>query len=85
MRYIRFTGGNGYCGCDLETYEKFEDDATDEYLDEYACDLAKDNAESYEGIFDFEDDEEIEEYYESIYYDWEEVSEDEYNENTYRL
>ena len=81
MRYIRFTGGNGYCGCDLETYEKFEDDATNEYLDEYACDLAKDNAESYEGNFDFEDDEEIEEYYENIYYDWEEVSEEEYNEN----
>lgn len=85
MRYIRFTGGNGYCGCDLKTYEKFEDDATNEYLDEYACDLAKDNAESYEGVFDFEDDEEAEEYYENIYYDWEEVSEEEYNENVQRL
>ena len=84
MRYIRFTGGNGYCGCDLKTYEKFEDDATNEYLDEYACDLAKDNAESYEGVFDF-DDEEAEEYYENIYYDWEEVSEEEYNENVQRL
>lgn len=81
MRYIKFTGGNGYCGCDLETYEKFEDNTPDEYLNDYAYDLARDNAESYEGVFDFEDDEEIVEYYSDIYYDWEEVSEEEYNEN----
>ena len=80
-RYIKFTGSNGYCGCDFETYEKFEDDATSKYLDDYGYDLAKDNAESYEGNFDFEDDEELEEYYENIDWNWEEVSEEEYNEN----
>lgn len=81
MRYIKITGGNGYCGCDFETYEKFDDETTDKAIDDWACDLARDNAESYEGVFDFEDDEEVEEYYENIYWDWEEISEEEYNEN----
>lgn len=80
-RYIKIIGGNGYCGCDLETYEKFDDETTDKAIDDWACDLARDNAESYEGVFDFENDEEVDEYYENMYWDWEEVSEEEYNEN----
>ena len=80
-RYIKIIGGNGYCGCDLETYEKFDNGTTDETINDWAYDLARDNAESYEGVFDFEDDEEVDEYYENMYWDWEEVSEEEYNEN----
>lgn len=82
-RYVKITGGNGYCGCDFEDYVKFDNDTTDEVINEWAADLARDNAESYEGLFDFEEDndEETEFYYENIYWDWEEVSEEEYNEN----
>jgi len=47
MRYIRFTYSNG-CG-DGEDYVAFKDDLTDEYLNEYAHDLALDYAEQYEG------------------------------------
>lgn len=26
MRFIKFIGGNGYCGCDIKEYEAFEDE-----------------------------------------------------------
>ena len=34
-----------------------------------------------DNLTDFENDEEVDEYYENMYWDWEEVSEEEYNEN----
>lgn len=40
-------------GCDTENVYRFDDDSKDEYIQEYANDLARDNAESY-GIFDEE-------------------------------
>lgn len=49
IRYIRFTYSNGYCCGDDEEYVAFKDDPTDEYLNEYAQDLALDHAEQYEG------------------------------------
>ena len=86
MKYIKFYGGNGYCGCDFEQYEAYEDDVTEEALAEIAYDLANDNAQSYEYIAtgwdeDFESEEERESYYENIEYGWEEVTKEEYEEN----
>lgn len=86
MKYIKFYGGNGYCGCDFEQYEVYEDDVTKETLAEIAYDLANDNAQSYEYIVtgwdeDFESEEEKESYYEDIEYGWEEVTKEEYEEN----
>ena len=86
MKYIKFYGGNGYCGCDFEQYEVYEDDVTEETLAEIAYDLANDNAQSYEYIVtgwdeDFESEEEKESYYEDIEYGWEEVTKEEYEEN----
>lgn len=40
-------------GCDTENVYRFDDDSTDEYIQECADDLARDNAESY-GILDEE-------------------------------
>lgn len=40
-------------GCDTEDVYRFDDNATDEYIQEYADNLARDNAESY-GILDEE-------------------------------
>ena len=77
-RYIKLVAGNGYCGCDLETYEKFDDGTADEAIEDWAYDLTRDNAESYEGVFDFEDDEEVEEYYENIYSSSETSSQSQY-------
>lgn len=43
-------------GCDTENVYEFDDDSAEEYLQEYANDCARDNAESY-GIFDAEREE----------------------------
>lgn len=85
MRYIHFTGGNNYCGCDLDEYEKF-DDITDKELDQYAEGLAQDNGESFEHVAigwgeEFESEEEEEDYYSNCWCKWEEISKEEYEEN----
>ena len=97
MRYIKFICDTPFCGADLEMYVAFEDDYTDENLDQYAADLAYENGESYEDIegdyFIYREDYDTEEDYEeaifeaeSEYYsecsgDWEEVSYEEFLEN----
>lgn len=86
MRFIKFFGENGYCGCDFEQYEKYEDDMPDDVLDEIAADLVQENAESFEHAAtgwgnDFESEEDREFYYENASGGWEEVAEEEYNEN----
>lgn len=86
MKYIKFSGGNGYCGCEFEDYQVFEDDVPLDILNEIAEELAQDNAESYEYVVtgwdeDFESEEDREYYYENIYCNWEEISEEEYEEN----
>lgn len=82
MIYVRFWGGNGYCGCDFEEYIAFIDNKEVD-LYEYAYELSRDNAEAYEYIVyggdgpDWDEitqeeyDEEIENYYASIDYDFE--------------
>lgn len=86
MIYVKFWGGNGYCGCDFEEYEKFEDDSKVD-LDDYAYQLAKDNVEMYEDVVygwggpDWDEvsqeeyDSEMENYYQSIDYGYEVMAE----------
>lgn len=97
MRYIKLIAGNGFCGCDLETYLKFEDGTPDEVIDHETWDMAVENALEYQdferdyGIYEEDYDnyddyetalgEASEEYYTEITCHWEEVSEEEYNEN----
>lgn len=97
MRYIKFMCDTPFCGTDLEEYVAFEDGYTDEQLDQYAADLARENGEAYEHIEvdysiyreDYDTEEEYEEAWfeaESEYYcectgDWEEVSYEEFLEN----
>lgn len=86
MRYIKFTGGTGYCGCDFEEVEAFPDSASDIFLDAVAVNKAHDNAVSLEhcatgGIDeDFETEEDREAYYADAYCHWEEISEEDYRE-----
>ncbi len=47
MKYVKFKGGNGYCGCDYEEYEKFPDTTTEKELENLAHEKGVDNAESY--------------------------------------
>lgn len=93
MRYFKFSGGTGYCGMDFEEYQAWKDeDVTEEALEEEAQSLANDNAASYESsdlceedfetLEDFEEAlaQESEDYWADVYGNWEEVSEEEYNE-----
>ncbi len=63
MKAVEFTCSTGFCGMDETEIVEFDDDVTTEHLDEYAWDLALQNAESY-GIYPYseecdEDDESI--------------------------
>lgn len=87
MVYIKFVGGNGYCGCDWEEYQAFEEFNEKEF-DEILEELSYENAESYEYIAtgwgeDFETEEDREDYYDRALSEgnWFEVTEEEYEEN----
>ena len=88
MKYVRFYGGNGYCGCDYEEYVAYDDEHDEVLIEQTATDLAYENAESYEYVvFGWDsqdiDETEREEYYEDTldYCGWEYCSEEEYLEN----
>ena len=96
MRYIKFEGGTGFCGCDFMKLEVFEDSVKDAVLDEIADEYARDNGESYLDIEndysiyreDFESEEEYEDaycqadawYWEDCYCFWTELSREKYLE-----
>jgi hypothetical protein len=98
MRYIKFYGGTPFCGTDYEEYEAFEDNITDAQLEDESAERSYSNASMYEDIEtdyqiyqdDFDTEEEYEEayneasdaYYEECCGNWEEVSYEEFLENT---
>jgi len=88
MKYVRFYGDNGYCGCDYEEYISFEDNITEEEIEAYSNDIAYQNAESYEymltGRMNWENEDERESYYEDAlsYCGWEYCTKEEFLENT---
>ena len=97
MKYIKFSGGNGYCGCDFTQYEAFKDkDFSESNMEEWCSELAYDNAVSYNRFVedgldedDYETEEEwidardqaYEDYYADAYCEWKEVTLQEYLEN----
>lgn len=97
MKYVKFEGGNGYCGCDFEEYVAFEDeDFNEKAMDDYAAELAHSNAECYDYIvengldedeYDSEEewnearDQAYEDYYAGTDCSWKEVTLKEYLEN----
>ena len=90
MRYFHLSGSNGYCGCDWDEYiavteEELESDPS--YVASCADIFADEYAESYEYFatgwnVGWECDEDREDYYNSIsdYTNWEEITEEEYND-----
>ena len=86
MKYIRFWAETEFCGTDEESFEDFEDNVTEEELDEYAEDRGIQNAESFEYLAtgwdeDFENDDERDNYYASCSWGWEEISKEEFEEH----
>lgn len=92
MFYYRFTADTPYSGTELVDYQKFEERPTDAELDEIAEDIARSNAESFEYLVigwdddSFEDEDEEAEALENYYADccgsWEEITEEEFEENS---
>jgi hypothetical protein len=96
MRYIKISGGTGYCGTDFEEYIKT--DMTDEQLEAYCSEAAYENAEQYDymvygwgedaeshaeyyGISLEEAEAEMDEYYAEATAEWEETTEEEWQNN----
>lgn len=92
MFYFRFTANTPYCGTENTDYRKFEEHPTDAELDEMAEEFGALNAESYEYLvtgwtgdnFDNEDEEAeaIDNYYANFSCMWEEITEEEFEENS---
>ena len=90
MRYFRFVVDTDIVGTKDEIYEEFEDDVSEEELENRGQELATENAESYEYLVfgwgvepeTVEEQEEIDDFYAEATYEYEEVSREEYEENT---
>ena len=94
MFYYKITADTPYCGTEAEDYLSFEVRPTTAELDEITEDFARNNAESYEylltgwngeefdGMTEEEQQEELDNYYADCYGGWEEITEEEYLENT---
>lgn len=90
MRYFKFTVDTNICGTEDTIYEEFEDDVDQEELEQRGQELAIENAEGYEYLVlgwgidpdTEEEQEEIDDYYADVTYEYEEVSREEYEENT---
>jgi len=88
MKYVRFYGGNGYCGCDYEEYYQFSDDCPEEEIETCSMDLGYENAENYEYVVtgydeDFETEDDRQQYYEDAlsYCGWDYCTKEEFEEN----
>ena len=89
MIYVRYWGGNGYCGCDYEEYYAYDnDEITEAEIEQNATEMAYTNAEQYEHVVtgwnqDWESDEEREDYYDNAlgYCGWDYCSKEEYEDN----
>lgn len=95
MFYYKFTADTPFAGTRERIYESFEENPSDDYLISIADDLAQNQADSFEylvfgcnsspedeGITQEEWDAEIEDFRADCYCYFEEITEEEYNENT---
>lgn len=93
MFYYKFTSGTPYCGTENEYYHKFEeqpsDDELEEMSDEYEQQAYDDysylhsgwNEENLEDMTEEEAEEYMDNFRADCYCEYVEISEDEYNEN----
>lgn len=92
MFYYRIYTSTPYCGTDDEEYYKFEERPTETELNDLVAVCTIINAESYEYLVtgwnddEYEDEadrqEALDNYYADCYGSWEEISEEEFEENT---
>ena len=91
MFYYKFITNTPYCGTEAEEYYAFDEKPTEQELEEIGEQFCRSNAESYEYLatgWDSDDlseedlDEELSYYYDNCEYSWEEITREEYEENT---
>lgn len=94
MFYYKITADTPHCGTNAEEYRSFEDRPSVGELDEITEEFARLNAEGYEYLVsdwnneNFEDmteeeqQEQLDNYYADCYGGWEEITEEQYLENT---
>ena len=90
MKYFKFTVDTDIVGTEDTIYEEFEDDVDQKTLENRGQELATENAESYDYLVlgwgnepeTEEEQEEIDDFYANATYEYEEVSKEEYEENT---
>ena len=86
MKYVRFTGGNGFVGCDYEEYREYDDDTPEFVIENDSLEICEENAESYAyqrfGWDEDYSDEDYDEYLEDCYCDWTYISKEEFIESS---
>lgn len=96
MKYYKFVADTPYCGTDYTEYYSFEDEVSETILGKMAEEIRQQNAETYEylvfgwlvdpvedgDISEDEYEETIDNYYSDCTCEWEEISEEEFLENT---
>lgn len=78
MKYIKFICDTGFYDTEEIIYEAFEDDISDTELDQTAYEYAIENAENYEWLVDDDEEDSLDEYYDSVFGNWVEVTKEEY-------
>lgn len=79
MKYWKITYYNGYCGCDEDFYVMAENELEAsrmgmDYLEEYSF------YDPDERFVDMEDEDQVQEYYDNLGYEVEEISKEEFDE-----
>ena len=94
MFYYKFVADTPYCGTESENYVCSQVELSESALDEMAEEFARENAEGYEYLVTGWDDENIEDmsedeveelinnYYADSACSWEEITKEEFEENT---
>lgn len=83
-RYIKITAGTPYCGTEEEFFQVFDDDTSDEFINEIAEENRQDQAESFEYLGrggwdeDWESEEAKDDYYADCYAEWVEMTKEEF-------
>ena len=63
MKYVRFFGNNGYCGTDYEEYVAFEDDISENEIDDMSDEYAYEKWEFEKAYNDEDSDSSSSRYY----------------------
>lgn len=77
MKYVKFFVTTMFCGTDDTEVREYPDDTPESQIECDGMDLAENNADSYSYLIDEEDENAFEE---SIDYNWEYISEEEYSQ-----